>query len=293
MITIEQLQRRIKAAEDLQSIVRTMKALAAANINQYERAVEALDDYNRTIDLGFQIAWKRDPLGWNRGDSPSKTVAIVFGSSQGMCGQFNEAIVSRVNEMSRESQSDSPWLILAVGTRAESQLIENGWSIEQSYDIPSSVSDITDLVQSMLPKIERLSSSHNIDRLLVFFNRRASASSFHSHHLQLLPIDPQRRRRWQEEPWRSNSLPLMATDRRQLISRLTRQYLFVSLFTACAQSQASENASRIAAMQAAEKNIEQRLDDLRGTFNQLRQSAITEELLDVVSGFEALTGESD
>jgi TolA-binding protein len=55
------------------------------------------------------------------------------------------------------------------------------------------------------------------------------------------------------------------------------------------QSLASENASRIAAMQAAEKNIQERLDELRGSFNQLRQSAITEELLDVVTGFEALS----
>jgi F-type H+-transporting ATPase subunit gamma len=69
--------------------------------------------------------------------------------------------------------------------------------------------------------------------------------------------------------------------------------LFVSLFTACAESLASENASRIAAMQAAEKNIEQRLDELRGAFNLMRQSAITEELLDVVTGFEALSNERE
>jgi F-type H+-transporting ATPase subunit gamma len=103
-------------------------------------------------------------------------------------------------------------------------------------------------------------------------------------------MDPLLLRRWREEPWDSPSLPAFATDRGRLLSRLVRQYLFVSLFRACAESLASENASRIAAMQAAEKNIEERLDDLRGSFNQLRQSAITAELLDVVTGFEALSG---
>jgi F-type H+-transporting ATPase subunit gamma len=72
------------------------------------------------------------------------------------------------------------------------------------------------------------------------------------------------------------------------IRALVREYLFVSLFKACAESLASENASRLAAMQRAEKNIGERLQDLTRTFNHVRQSAIDEELFDVVSGFEAL-----
>ena len=69
-----------------------------------------------------------------------------------------------------------------------------------------------------------------------------------------------------------------------------REYLFVSLFRACAESLASENASRLAAMQRAEKNIDELLEDLKRTFYRLRQSGIDEELFDVVSGFEALAG---
>ena len=68
-----------------------------------------------------------------------------------------------------------------------------------------------------------------------------------------------------------------------------REYLFVSLFRACAESLASENASRLAAMQRAEKNIDELLEDLNRTFHRLRQSGIDEELFDVISGFEALT----
>jgi F-type H+-transporting ATPase subunit gamma len=69
---------------------------------------------------------------------------------------------------------------------------------------------------------------------------------------------------------------------------LIREYLFVSLFRACAESLASENVSRLAAMQRAGKNIEELLEDLNGTFHRLRQSGIDEELFDVISGFEAL-----
>ena len=71
---------------------------------------------------------------------------------------------------------------------------------------------------------------------------------------------------------------------------LIREYLFVSLFRACAESLASENASRLAAMQRAEKNIDELLESLNRTFHRLRQSGIDEELFDVVSGFEALGG---
>jgi F-type H+-transporting ATPase subunit gamma len=68
-----------------------------------------------------------------------------------------------------------------------------------------------------------------------------------------------------------------------------REYLFVSIFRACAESLASENASRLAAMQRADKNIAESLEDLSGKFHRLRQSGIDEELFDVVSGFEALS----
>jgi F-type H+-transporting ATPase subunit gamma len=72
---------------------------------------------------------------------------------------------------------------------------------------------------------------------------------------------------------------------------LVREYLFVSLFRACAESLASENASRLAAMQRADKNIDELLEYLNGTLNRLRQSSIDEELFDVISGFEALSNE--
>jgi F-type H+-transporting ATPase subunit gamma len=70
---------------------------------------------------------------------------------------------------------------------------------------------------------------------------------------------------------------------------LIREYLFISLFRACAESLSSENASRLAAMQRADKNIDELLEDLKGSFHRLRQSGIDEELFDVISGFEALS----
>jgi len=289
MPTLEGLRRQIDTATDLSSVVTTMKTLAAVSIHQYERAVEALADYNRTIELGFQIVLTGESLRLESDRSPEKTAAIVFGSDQGMCGQFNEEIVSFLNTSSEGDDTRWSWRMLAIGLRAEGQLLDAGWEVTHTYDVPTSVSDISNLVQEMLTHVERLRREVDISRLLVFYNRRTSASSFEPRRLQLLPIDPRRLERWRDEPWQSRSLPMFVTERQRMLSRLVQQYLFVSLFRACAESLASENASRIAAMQAAEKNIEERLDELRGSFDQLRQSAITEELLDVVTGFEALS----
>jgi F-type H+-transporting ATPase subunit gamma len=81
---------------------------------------------------------------------------------------------------------------------------------------------------------------------------------------------------------------MFTMDAERLFSALIRQYLFVSLFRACAESLASENASRLAAMRGAERNIGDQLTELTHQFHQKRQMAITEELLDIASGFEAL-----
>ena len=83
-------------------------------------------------------------------------------------------------------------------------------------------------------------------------------------------------------------IPQVAGGIKPTLLALISGYLFVSLFRACAESLASENSSRLAAMQRAEKNIEELLDDLSHKFHSLRQSTIDEELFDVVSGFEAL-----
>lgn len=291
MPTLEGLRRQIDTATDLSSVVTTMKTLAAVSIHQYEQSVEALADYNRTIELGFQIALRDAPFrveSIESAQTTGQTAAVVFGSDQGMCGQFNEEISAFVTNCQREDDQERPWTLLVVGARAEGQLLDAGCAIGHTFELPTSASDITNLVQEMLPHIEHLRTGGDVSRLLVFYNTRTSASSFEPRSLQLLPVDPGRLRRWRSEPWNSSALPSFVTSRRRLLSRLVHQYLFVSLFRACAESLASENAARIAAMQAAEKNIEERLDELRGAFNQLRQSAITEELLDVVTGFEAL-----
>ncbi|MEP7036961.1 MAG: F0F1 ATP synthase subunit gamma, partial [Acidobacteriota bacterium] len=93
-------------------------------------------------------------------------------------------------------------------------------------------------------------------------------------------------------PWQTNNLPEVIGDTDATLRAFISGYLFVSLFRACAESLKSENASRLAAMQRADKNIDDLLDRLNSKYHRLRQSRIDEELFDVISGFEALSKEN-
>ena len=163
---------------------------------------------------------------------------------------------------------------------------DDGHKVNESFTLPVTVTGITRLVQDLLPRIQQWQSDQHVGRLLVFYNEKTSAASYQPRQIQLLPISRQRLHEWKHTPWQSRSLPIYSMSWRDLFSAVVRQYLFVSLFRACAESLESENASRIASMQAAEKNIEERLTELQTRYHQQRQTSITEELLDVVAGFE-------
>ena len=131
----------------------------------------------------------------------------------------------------------------------------------------------------------------NFARVFVFYTHRLSPATYRPNHVRLLPPDFRTLSRPLPDELSFHTLPTFSMDGHDLLRALVRQYLFVYLFRACAESLASENASRIAAMQAAEKSIEERLSELQSRFNQMRQTAITEEILDVVIGYEALMRE--
>jgi F-type H+-transporting ATPase subunit gamma len=123
----------------------------------------------------------------------------------------------------------------------------------------------------------------------VFHNRPLSGSLYEPVSQRLLPLDAQWQQGLASVHWPTKNLPQIMCSGTGTLRALIREYLFISLFRACAESLASENASRLAAMQRADKNIDELLENLHDTFHRVRQNGIDEELFDVISGFEALT----
>ena len=287
------LRRKIGGAGDLQSVVRTMKAVAASSITQYENSVRALADYYRTVELGLGVCFRNGGPALSIAERKTQSVAgsigaVVFGSDQGLVGQFNDVVADfAVKTLAALPAKPKVW---AVGERIHARLADAGLPLMGTFAVPISVNAITPLVGQILVESETRYSRGEIIELHLFYNRPASGAVYAPVSQRLLPLDENWRRKLAEFPWPTENLPEVVGSSAATLRALIREYLFVSLFRACAESLASENASRLAAMQRADKNIDELLENLNGTFHRLRQSGIDEELFDVVSGFEALAG---
>lgn len=292
--TTSSLRRKIESAGNLQSVVRTMKALAASSIGQYEQSVRALGDYYRNVELGLGVCFRgTGSTGFMTGETirskAGLTGAVVFGSDQGLVGQFNDTVADyAVKTLAALPGKPVVW---AVGERVYARLVDAGLPLVGLFPVPNSVKAIPPLIGQILVESEARRSRGEIDELHIFYNRPTSGAVYAPVSQRLLPLDETWRRKLAELPWPTKNLPEVMGGDADTLRALIREYLFVSLFRACAESLASENASRLAAMQRADKNIEELLEDLTGTFHRLRQSGIDEELFDVISGFEALSVE--
>jgi F-type H+-transporting ATPase subunit gamma len=292
MQTTESLKRRIKSAGDLLSVVKTMKALAAVSIRQYQKAVESLDDYNRTVEMGLQIVLKErmTAMMQSKDTAVKRMGAIIFGSDQGLCGQLNEQIsVFTLDYFKEAGVKKENRKVLAVGARVADYVEDAGQPIDELMATPSSTAGITALVQEIIMVIEEWHFRQNVDHFVLFYNDYISGANYRPYKVQLLPVNRDWLKEIARKKWDSKSLPIFRMDTDKIFSSLIREYLFVSLYRAFAESLVSENASRLASMQNAEKNIEEQMQDLHVQFHRTRQMTITEELLDIVAGFEALS----
>jgi F-type H+-transporting ATPase subunit gamma len=288
----ENLGRKIGGARDLKAVVRSMKALAASSIGQYERAVESLDGYYRTVELGLSACLRpphsAPPAGRSIPASAQPIGAVMFGSDQGLVGRFNEVLMEfamgRLEPLPGRTRQ-----IWAVGERMRALVTDAGFTAPSALTVPSAVEGITALVGQILIEIEAARERGDICEIHVFHNHPISPAIYEPAGKQLLPLD----RLWQAKlaslPWPTKNLPEVIEGATPALEAFIREYLFVLLFQACAESLASENASRLAAMQRAEKNIEQILEELNRTFHRVRQESIDEELFEVIAGYESLS----
>ncbi|MDY0281244.1 MAG: F0F1 ATP synthase subunit gamma [Salinivirgaceae bacterium] len=289
--TTASLRRKIDIAGNLQSVVRTMKALAASSIGQYEQSVRALGDYYHTVELGLGVCFRDVGLsaliaGETKQTNKGVIGAVVFGSDQGLVGQFNDVVADyAVKTLAALTDKANVW---AVGERVHARLADAGLPLLGLFPVPNSVKAITPLVGRILVESETHRNRGDVTDLYLFYNRPTSGAVYTSVRQRLLPLDETWRRELAELPWPMENLPEIMGGKTETLRALIREYLFVSLFRACAESLASENASRLAAMQRADKNIDELLEDLNSTFHRLRQSGIDAELFEVISGFEAL-----
>lgn len=278
MDTIERLSSRLASLHDLQSVVRTMKALAAVSIHQYEEAVAALRDYHATVERGLEALLTLTPPQAPAGTPhTARTGVIVFGTDHGLCGRFNEEAIAATPVADRR---------IAVGLRAATLLSETG-PLDAELSIPNAVPRIAGLVDVLLDHVEAWQEA-GVGTVDLVYSRQISTGRYEPTVTRLLPVDLPR---FRQPRWHGDSLPGWREPTATVLAALLRQYFFVGLYRACGESLAAENGSRLAAMQAAETNLAEHLEMLTGEYRRARQDRITAELLDVVTGYEAMGGE--
>lgn len=294
MATLERLNRRIRTAHDLLGVVKTMKSLAAVNIRQFERAVASLEQYRHVVDMGWTVFLRMErpalPQPRNKAD-----VCLIVGSDQGMCGPFNESLWSFAFDRvaAAGATGGRQWIYWSVGEKVAAILADAaGVAHEARFAAPGSLNAIDQRIRELIQAIEQWRSGKHMETLTICHHVLGNHGGYAPVFQRILPLDPAWAEERRQAPWPERCLPMLGASRATTFTHLFRQYLFISLYRALAQSLASENAARLMAMQAAEKNILETLDELQALFREKRQAAITDELQDIVSGFEALGGES-
>lgn len=293
--TLQQLGRRIASTEELNSVTSTMKGLAAVNVRHFQRAAQVMDRYQRTIERGIQIVL-RDTSGadlraaWS--DPSGAAAVVVFGSNQGLCGPVNRHVVGHTREHLDDWLGDHQERlehVVAVGDRLAAELEVADLPPTERFPLPSTLPGIGRRADELLVRLDQLlDDTPGIVIKLAYAHVAEGRASYEPVVDQLVPLDTDWLDSLRQRPWPTNQLPTYTMPRRDILSSLTRHLLYVRLHRSFAQTMAAVAASRMSAMESAQENVDERLQELRRRHHLVRQSQITGELLDVVSGFEVI-----
>ena len=288
--SLQSLRRKIDGAGQVASVVSAMKAVAASSIAQYDDAVAALTDYHRTIELGLSVYFRQAALIEDLRPTPgtkAESGVIVFGSDQGLVGQFNNDLAEFVTATLKNIPGTKQ--IWVCGVRIQETLASAGIEIDGSFRLPTSIGSIMQLVLDALKMVEPELPKWQQCGLYLINNRPITEATYEPISRRILPLDKAWLKARVKTQWPTKKLPEILGE---VEEALLREYLVISIFQAGAESLAGENASRLAAMERAEKNVADLLAGLNQNYRRLRQSSIDEEMFDVISGFEALPGSS-
>ncbi len=311
-----EMMRKIEQGKDLTSIVSTMKLLSAVSIGHIESSLRSLEDYYNAVTLSLSACFhardcnnesknskefshnpREKANRKNQRNEKSNTI-IVLGSAQGLVGQFNNSVASFLaNSLSELEGSTTIW---ASGERVASALSQAEIHCNDIFVSPDRVETVYDFLDDIFKKTDIFNNNPTHHTVHIFLNKRAfSGDSFKSCSIKLLPfhennnekkvenrkkIDTIQNLAAAQAPWPSRVTPDIWNGVSETLLSVAREFVFISLFRACCESLIAENLSRFAAMQRAEKNIHEMLENMTLAYHRERQSCIDEELFDVIMG---------
>jgi F-type H+-transporting ATPase subunit gamma len=278
LIRLTEIEAHIGSMSELLSIVSAMRSLASMRMQEANQALPGIRRYTETMAaaIGDALLLSSEPDVVAR-RAPDRRALILCTAEHGLVGGFNASILDAAAAV-REGGA----VLFVLGRRGAAQARERGWAPHQVYVMATRAEGVPETIRSLSVELYRLIARGQITSLVTMFVRQRQGSSATIEQRQLFPIDVAalRSRRPMVAP-----LHNLAPDR--LLEKLVAEYVFALLTEAAVESLASEHAARFAAMGSAYKNVSERLEELRQDAREARQSEITEELLDLVTGAEA------
>jgi F-type H+-transporting ATPase subunit gamma len=287
MERLSEIQARIKNLGELGDVVGAMRSLAAVRVQQARGALPAIRAYTAVVEGALAQAFALD----SRAGKPSSdtgggaigSAAIVFSSEQGFVGAFNEHVLERAaTQLSQPGDR-----LLVVGARGASLAAERHLTIAWTAPMTTHGGGVVDVARGIAAEVYRRVARGEIRRVTLVYARSSGGAASEVVVSPLLPFDP--------TPYRSAGAeagpPLIYVAPRELIDRVVDELVLAELMRAAMESFASENGARVATMESAHTSIDKKLDELCQDEQRRRQDEITTELLDIVTGAEAVADE--
>jgi F-type H+-transporting ATPase subunit gamma len=211
-------------------------------------------------------------------------LAVLFGSDQGLCGAYNDRVVTAACEFIRKTAGDVRTAV--IGRRAHDMLALKGVEAVFSARAPTSLEGVNSQAVELAADVFERHCELDAARMVFVYNAYESMGRFKEKCLQVLP--PPRDLAETDTAYSFACDPLLTTVVGDLFASLAEEYFFIQFFRALLESHCSENGARLMSMTAAGRNIEDTLAELTREYQTARQESITAELLDVIGGAEAL-----
>jgi F-type H+-transporting ATPase subunit gamma len=285
MQRLADLQARIRSLEELRDVVGAMRSLSAVRVQQAQETLLAIRQYAAIVERALSESAPRLASTAAGATEPSDaaTAVVAFGSEHGFVGGFNDRILNHAVEHA-SAPGDR---LLVVGSRAALVAAEREHPVAWNCPMPSHVGGVDEVALNVAEQIAHVGAPE-LGKVVLVYTRRGSAAMGRVVAETIFPFDvsPYVRGRKDRPP------PLSNLTARVLFDKLVEELVFARLTHAAMESFASENAARLSAMESAHDNIEDKLVDLTRLEREGRQEEITTELLDIVTGTEAMVRSS-
>ncbi|MFI5049976.1 MAG: ATP synthase F1 subunit gamma [Gaiellales bacterium] len=290
MATLQDIRRRIRSVSNTQKITKAMELVAASRLRRAQARIVALRPYADSMQQLMLDVAAATP---NAYDQPllarrdvTRVAVIALAGDRGLAGAFNASVVRRSLEIARESRAQGyevTWL--AVGRRGASSLRFRRQEISQAYTGITDRPTYAD-AQAIAERVAALYSEGEVDRVVMVYNHFISPLQQRLDEVELLPV-PETALTGVEAVKIEGSYEY-EPDVTEVLSELVPAYLEIQVYRALLESTASEHGARMTAMRNASENAGVLIDDYTLKMNRARQAAITQEILEVVAGADAL-----